>query len=130
MIVLDASAAVDLFRRAGERAEAVGKRIGGEFAVHVPGVFDLEVLQAFRGLEAARKIDASGLSTALGNLRDLRAVRHGHVHLRERIWALRKNLSAYDAAYVALAELLDATLVTGDRRLSRSSGHDARIELV
>jgi predicted nucleic acid-binding protein len=69
------------------------------------------------------------LEAALLDLTDLRATSHDHEPLRPRVWGLRHNLTAYDAAYVALAELLEAPLLTTDRALSRSSGHIARIEL-
>jgi predicted nucleic acid-binding protein len=66
----------------------------------------------------------------LQDLADFPLYRYSHVPLLPRIWELRHSLSAYDAAYVALAEALDAPLVTRDRRLAASSGHRARIELV
>lgn len=129
MIVLDASAAVDLACQNGDRGDRIAGRLAGEFTVHVPALFDLEVLQALRGLESAGKLPADTLAAALSDLSDLRAARHGHQQLRPRVWALRRNLTAYDAAYVALAELLDAPLLTSDEALSRSSGHTAAIEL-
>ena len=63
-------------------------------------------------------------------LRGLSLTRYPHEDLLPRIWALKDNLTAYDAAYVALAEALDAPLITRDRRLAASPGHSARIELV
>jgi predicted nucleic acid-binding protein len=129
LIVLDASAGVDLVCRNGERGDRIAARIAGEFTVDVPAVFDLEVLHALRGLEAGGKLSPTSLAAALSDLVDLRATRHDHERLRPRIWALRFNLTAYDAAYVALAELLEAPLLTTDRPLSRTSGHTARIEL-
>lgn len=130
MIVLDASAGVDLLHRNRERGDAIGARLAEEFAVHVPAVFDLEVVHAFRGLERAGTLEPDRIEAALRALTALRAVRHDHQILRPRIWELRANLTAYDAAYVALAELLDATLITADRRLARTGGHDALIEVV
>ena len=130
MIVLDASAAVDFLRRSGARAERVAERLAAEFTLHVPALFDLEVLQALRGLEAGGRISPATLGPALVELADLRATRHSHEYLRSRIWALRHNLTAYDAAYIALAELLEAPLLTSDRAIFRSSGHSAQIELV
>lgn len=62
-------------------------------------------------------------------LSDLRLTRYSHTPLVARIWELRNNLTAYDAAYVALAEALDAPLVTTDAKLARASGHRARVEL-
>ena len=129
MIVLDASAGVELLCRNGERGDWIAQRLAGEFMVHVPALFDLEVLHALRGLEGAKKLSSTRLRAALSDLVDLRAARHDHEQLRPRVWALRRNLTAYDAAYVALAELLQATLLTTDEPLSRSSGHEARIEL-
>ena len=129
MIVLDASAGVDLVCRNGERGDRIAARLAGEFTVHVPAVFDLEVLHALRDLEAGGSLSPERLRAALTDLSDLRAARHGHEQLRPRVWALRHNLTAYDAAYIALAELLEAPLLTTDRPLSRSSGHTARIEL-
>ncbi len=66
---------------------------------------------------------------ALQDLRALSIVRYPHDVLLPRIWELRSSLTAYDAAYVALAEVLDAALLTCDGKLARSHGHDARIEL-
>jgi predicted nucleic acid-binding protein len=66
----------------------------------------------------------------MANLADLRIQRYAHYPLMDRIWVLRANLSAYDAAYVALAEALDAPLLTRDKRLASAPGHNARITLV
>lgn len=129
MIVIDASAAVDLFSRA-PAFERVADRIGDEFVVHVPAVFDVEVLSALRGLEASGSTPPEKAEAALVDLEEMRAVRHDHAPLRRRIWELRRNLSPYDAAYVALAELLDAALITRDRALARASGHSAQVEVV
>ena len=129
MIVLDASAGVDLLSRTTDRADRIAVRLAAESTVHVPELFDLEVLHAFRGLEAGRKLPPDTITAALRDLVDLRATRHRHESLRPRIWELRANLTAYDAAYVALAELLDAPLLTSDWPLVRSAGHEARIEL-
>jgi predicted nucleic acid-binding protein len=129
LIVLDASAGVDLLSRTTVGADRIAARLAPESTVHVPELFDLEVLHALRGLEAGRKLPPAKITAALRDLVDLRATRHRHDPLRPRIWELRANLTAYDAAYVALAELLDAPLLTSDHALSRSSGHEARIDL-
>jgi len=129
LIVLDASAAVDLLSRTSDRADRIAVRLAAESTVHVPELFDLEVLHAFRGLEARDKLTPDRINGALRDLVDLRATRHRHESLRPRIWELRANLTTYDATYVALAELLDAPLLTSDRPLSQSSGHEARIDL-
>ena len=128
MIVIDASAAVDRLIGRDARAEWIGERLRGEAAVQVPALFDVEVLHSLRGLEASG-LAGPVLSIALTGFAALRATRHDHGPFRSRIWALRHNLTAYDAAYVALAEALGAPLVTSDARLARSSGHEAQIEL-
>jgi predicted nucleic acid-binding protein len=129
LIVLDASAGVDLLRHTTDRADRIAARLAAESTVHVPELFDIEVLHALRGLESAKKIQPKTVAAALRDFADLRATRHRHEPLRPRIWDLRANLTAYDATYVALAELLDAPLLTSDRPLSQSSGHEARIDL-
>jgi predicted nucleic acid-binding protein len=128
LIVIDASAAVDLSLGDESRAEWLAQRLAGEGAVQVPAVFDLEVLHSLRRLDASGDMASSAIEGALSDLVEIRAIRHDHGPLLPRIWALRHNLSAYDAAYVALAEALDAPLLTTDRRLARSSGHQATIE--
>ncbi len=129
MIVLDASAAVDIFKPENDSGGWLQARVASEHTIHVPALFDLEVLQAFRGLEAGGILASNAIGTALGDLADLRAVRHGHEPFLGRIWSLRHNLTAYDAAYVALAEALDTPLITTDVALARTSVHEARIEL-
>lgn len=129
MTVLDASAGVELICR-DARAERIAARLEHQFTVYVPVLFDLEVLHALRGLEAAGRVRGEPLTAALADFADLRTTRYDHAPLRQRIWSLRHNLTAYDAAYVALAELLEAPLLTTDARLARSSGHEAEVELI
>jgi predicted nucleic acid-binding protein len=128
VIVIDASAFVDVLIRRAPTAAWLEDRLGTGRALHVPAVFDLEVLQSLRGLEGRGEVSAGRLVAALVEFSDLRASRHDHELLRSRVWELRHNLTAYDAAYVALAEALEAPLVTTDARLARSSGHEATIE--
>jgi predicted nucleic acid-binding protein len=128
MIVIDASAFVDLVGGPRSTDEWLTDRVDRARTIHVPAVFDLEVLHSFRGLEAAGKLSGGDLAAALADYVDLRATRYGHEPLRSRVWELRHNLTAYDAAYVALAEALEAPLVTTDVRLAGSSGHEATIE--
>lgn len=102
---------------------------GGE-TLHAPHLIDLEVLQVLRRFEAAGEINARRAQNAIQDLQDFPMNRYPHTFMLDRVWLLRSNLTAYDAAYVSLAEALRATLLTCDARLSRSRTHRARIELV
>ena len=129
MIVLDASAAVDwlLQTSAGQRIE---KRIySHNESLHTPHLLDLEVTQVLRRLVREGVLPAHRADEAVRDLLDLRITRYPHFVLLPRIWQLRHNFSAYDAAYVVLAEKLGAALVTRDGRLASASGHAAPIEL-
>ena len=79
---------------------------------------------------AAGDPHAQGGEVALADLADFALRRHSHDFLLPRVWQLRDNLSAYDAVYIALAEVLDAPLLTRDRRMAAAAGHRARIEMV
>jgi predicted nucleic acid-binding protein len=130
VIVVDASALIEALLRTPS-ADAVEERLfASRETLHAPHLIDVEVAQVIRRFAAAGEIDAERGRTALADLADLRLSRHPHDLLLPRIWDLRHNLSAYDAAYVALAEALDAPLVTRDRRLAAAAGHRARVELV
>lgn len=129
MIVLDASAVLDLVLRRHPRASWVDRRLGvaGE-SVHAPHVIDIEVATTirryvFRGLASEARAERA-LEAYVG----LDVARYPHAPLLGRIWGLRHNLTISDAAYVALAEALDCPLVTTDAALARSSGHRARVE--
>ena len=91
-------------------------------------MIDLEVLQVLRRLVTQREISEDRALLAFGMFDRLALRRWSHGMLRLRIWAVRKDLTAYDAAYVALAERLGCALITRDGRLVRSAGHGARIE--
>lgn len=117
MIVVDASAAVSALLNAGPARRALA-----EEQVHVPHLIDPEVANALRRGVAASRIDPGDARTALDRWRRLGVSRYAVVHLLERVWELRENLSAYDASYVALAEALDCALLTADVRLGGASG--------
>lgn len=130
MIVLDASAVIELILDT-----AAGRRIGGliddpAIGLHVPHLVDVEVTSVLRRLVRERSLEADEAQAAIDDLLALDLQRHSHEGLIERAWALRQNLTSYDAVYVALAEALDARLVTCDRRLARAAGIGARVELV
>lgn len=130
MVVLDASALLELIL-----STAVGKRLAQRLespalSLHAPHLVDLEVLSVLRRELRAGRIDALRAANARQHLLELDLERHSHEPLVERIWALRENLSAYDAAYVALAEVLDCPLLLRDARVARASGIRCRVELV
>jgi predicted nucleic acid-binding protein len=130
VIVVDASALLEALLRMPS-ADAVEERLfAPRETLHAPHLLDVEVAQVIRRFAAAGEIDSERGRSALADLADLRLSRYPHGLLLPRIWSLRHNLSAYDAAYVALAEVLDAPLVTRDRRLAAAAGHRVRIEVV
>jgi predicted nucleic acid-binding protein len=130
VIVLDASAVLELVLRtpAGER---VADRIGSpDETLHAPHLIDLEVAQVLRRYEAGRVLSPSRALEALEDYRDLDLTRYPHEIFLQRIWDLRRNVTAYDGAYLALAEVLEAPLLTADQRLASAPGHRARVEVV
>lgn len=130
MIVADASALIDVLLRRRE-ADAIEARLfDSGRTLHVPHLLDVEVAHVLRWHAAAGEIDPERGRALLVDLADLALRRHPHDFLLPRVWDLRHNLTAYDAVYVALAEALDAPLLTRDARLAAASGHHARVELV
>ncbi|HVY35506.1 MAG TPA: type II toxin-antitoxin system VapC family toxin [Caulobacteraceae bacterium] len=130
MIVVDASALVEVLLRTSG-AQAVEDRLfARQQTLHAPHLIDLEVAQVVRRYVAKGEIDGERGRLALADLADLSLRRYPHDMLLARIWDLRANLTAYDAAYVALAEALDAPLLTRDQRLAVAAGHYAQVVLV
>jgi predicted nucleic acid-binding protein len=130
VIVLDASALVELILDT-PTGQVIASRIADpNEGLHVPHLADIEVVQALRRYVREGEIDADVAETALDDLRALDLHRHAHEPLLVRVWELRKNLTTYDAVYVALAEVLDGVLLTCDRRLSHAPGMSRRIVLV
>jgi len=123
-LVVDASVVVDLLGRfRPEPIEAL--LFTSDTAVAAPALLDVEVLQALRKLDLQGAIPASRFEL-IDTLRALRIRRYPHASLLDAMWSLRRNVTAYDAAYVALARQLDATLVTRDVRLARAT--DGEVE--
>jgi predicted nucleic acid-binding protein len=98
-------------------------------SLHVPHLLDLEVTQVLRRLALQGVVPVHRVDEAVRDLLDLRITRYPHLVLLPRIWQLRHNFSAYDAAYIVLAEKHGAALVTRDARLASASGHAAPVEL-
>lgn len=130
MIVLDASAAIEWLLQSA-RGVKVGKRIlDPSESLHAPHLLDVEVAQVLRRFVRERVIATQRGQEALEDLDDLPVHRYPHDFLIPRVWELHRTLTAYDAVYVALAELLDAPLVTCDARIASASGHYANVEVV
>lgn len=130
MIVLDASVVVELLLRTADASRIEARVFGMGEALHAPHLMDVETSHVLRRYALAGDLTPSRAAAALEVLAVMPLVRHAHTAMLPRIWALRENLTSYDAAYVALAEGLDATLLTRDARLARTKGHRARVELV
>ncbi|CAN5859482.1 PIN domain-containing protein [soil metagenome] len=130
MIVLDASALLEFLLQTplGTRVEARLFRDEDEF--HSPHLVDVEVTQGLRRLVRMGEVSADRAAEAIADLAGLDLHRHAHLDLLTRAWTLRENVTAYDAMYVALAEALDATVVTCDAPLAKARRHRARIEVV
>jgi len=130
LIVLDASALLELLL-VTDKGAGVAERIAApEETLHAPHLIDLEVAQVLRRYVGRRQLGEARASEALEDLRDLDLNRYPHDVLLERIWELRHNASAYDAAYLALAEALGASLLTSDARLRDVPDTQAHIEVL
>ena len=130
MIVVDASALLEFLLQTslGARVEARLFRDDGD--LHAPHLVDVEIVQGLRRLVRAGEVSSGRADQAIEDLTDLDLHRHAHIDLLGRAWKLRDNFSAYDAMYVALAEALEAPIVTCDHPLGKAPGHRARIEVI
>jgi len=130
LIVIDASAVIELVLRTalGEKAEL--RALAPQERLHAPHLLDLEVAQVLRRLTQLREITAARAQEALDDYTGLLVERTAHRALLRRVWQLRDSMTAYDGAYIALAEALDAPLLTCDGKLARAHGHRAKIELL
>ena len=128
MIVLDASAAVEVLLQSRVAAFVTERILAESEELHAPHLIDVEVAQACRRLVAAGEVPEARAEQALTDLADLPLERYPHEMLLPRAWELRHNLTIYDGAYVALAELLRAPLLTRDRRIERTARALIRVE--
>ena len=130
MIVLDASAVLELLLNTEGGSRVRGRISDPAESLHAPHLLSVEVTQVLRRYVAARSIDAAIAAAALEDLAALDIARYPHEAFLGRVWELRDSVTAYDAVYLVLSEILDAPLLTFDRRLAASRGHGASVELV
>ncbi len=130
-MVLDASAVVE-WLMGGERGDAVVAQLldDPDGAFFAPDLLDVEVVQAFRRLARSGVVSDARATGAVELLQALPVERRSAGILVPRMWTLRDNLSAYDAAYVALAEALDCPLLTCDTRIADAPGHGVKVRVV
>ena len=129
MIVVDASAMVEVLLNTQTGGELRQLLFAPGETLHVPHLIDIEVLQVLRRYSIAKILAKGRANEAFEDYSAIPLNRYPHSFLLPRVWDLRHNLTAYDAVYVALAEALPATLVTCDRALSAVSGHRAVIQV-
>jgi predicted nucleic acid-binding protein len=130
VIVVDASALLEFLLQTplGGRVEARLFRDRDE--LHSPHLADVEVTQGLRRLVRTGEVSPGRAAEAIADLVDLDLHRHPHLDLLTRAWTLRDNVTAYDAMYIALAEALDASIVTCDAPLAKAPGHRAHIDVI
>jgi predicted nucleic acid-binding protein len=127
MIVVDASAILELLLNTTTGSRVAARLFAGGETLHAPHLLDLEVAQVLRRYSRSGELSPERSREALLDFLDLPVNRYPHDLLLNRIWELRHILTAYDAAYVALAEALGAPLLTRDQRLASTAGHVAEI---
>jgi len=130
MIVIDASALLEFLLQTSLGARVEARLFGEEDELHAPHLLDVEIAQGLRRLVRTGEVSSGRAEEAIVDLTDLDLHRHAHLDLLNRAWKLRDNISAYDAMYVALAEAIDAPIVTCDSPLAKAPGHRARIEVI
>jgi predicted nucleic acid-binding protein len=129
VIVVDASVVVTALADDGSDGDRVRSRLRGE-RLAAPHLIDVEVASAWRRLASAGELDDRRVALALDDLIALRLERVPHTPLLARCWELRHNLTIYDAAYVAVAELTSSTLLTGDACIAAAPGIRCTVELL
>lgn len=130
MIVLDASAALELLLRAGGHPALVERVLRSGETVAAPHLLDLEVTQVLRRFVMAGELTEVRAREAIEDLRAMGIARYPHTEFLERVWQLRANCTAYDAVYIALAEALGAALITCDARLADVPGTRVGVEVI
>jgi predicted nucleic acid-binding protein len=129
VIVLDASAAIEWLLQSPSGLRIDKRIFSPSQSLHAPHLLDVEVAQVLRCYVRDRTLSEQRGQEALEDFSDLPLHRYSHDFLLPRVWELRATLTAYDAVYVALAEVLDAPLLTCDSRIAPAPGHHAIIEI-
>jgi predicted nucleic acid-binding protein len=130
LIVIDASALLEMLLQTPRADQLMERALEPSVRLHAPHLLDIEVTQVLRRLALRKEITVVRAEQALDDLNNLVIERHEHQTLVRRIWQLRDSLTAYDGTYVALAEALNAPLLTCDAKLAGAHGHRATIELI
>jgi predicted nucleic acid-binding protein len=130
VIVVDASALLEFLLQTSLGARVEARLFRAEDELHAPHLLDVEIVQGLRRLVRTGEVSSRRADEAIADLTDLDLHRHPHLDLLDRAWKLRDNISAYDAMYVALAEAMEAPMVTCDVPLAKAPGHRARIEVI
>ncbi|MGH3635512.1 MAG: type II toxin-antitoxin system VapC family toxin [Mycobacterium sp.] len=128
MIVVDTSAVIDAVLARPPKPGLLA-RLSDDGDLHAPHLIDVEILHALRRLALTSAVHEARLEDARTDIADITLTRYPLGPLTDRVWDLRHHLTAYDAVFVALAEALEAPLVTCDRRLARAGGHHAQLEV-
>jgi predicted nucleic acid-binding protein len=126
VLVIDTSAVLEALV-ARDPARGLVDRLAQDGDLHAPHLIDTEVLHALRRMTGHRQLSDDRAADARTDFADLTLVRYPHEPFNDRVWDLRHNLTAYDATFVALAEALEAPLLTCDARLAAARGHRARV---
>ncbi len=129
-MVIDASAVIEMLLGLDNADAVIQRAFSQSETLHAPHLLDVEVAQVIRRYWRAGDLTATRGEEALRDLGDLPIHRYAHEPLLGRMWQLRNNLTAYDAAYIALAEGLDAEFLTLDKALSRVPGVRVAIEVI
>ena len=128
MIVLDASAVIEILMQS-EAADILRHQLHATRLVHAPYLVDIEVTDTLRRQSALGALAPARARQALVDFERMRILRHRHKPYLARVWELRANFTAYDACYLALAEALNATLITRDKALASARLHRGKIEV-
>lgn len=130
MIVVDASALLEVLLNTTAGPAVARHLFADHETLHAPHLIDLEISQVLRRYALAGQLESARAEEALDDLADLPLTRYPHKPFRARIWELRHNFTAYDAAYLALAETLDARMITRDEALASIELHNAAVTVV